>query len=302
MDKLSAMTAFVRVVEAGTFTKAADSLGVRKAQVTRLVQSLEEQLKILLLNRTTRRVSVTSDGAVYYDRAVRVLDAIQELESSMSTSKASPRGKLRIEVPTALANCILIPSLADFLARYPDINIDIGVSDKPVDLVRESVDCVLRAGAVTDPSLVARRIGDIRRIVCAAPSYLRRFGTPQHPSDFENAQHHVIRQFPRADEDGMCELQRANERHLVSVQCTVAVNDATSMLAAGLAGLGIVRTTPFMAAPHLADGRLVLLLPDWSAGVWPLHVVYPPNRHVSARLRVFIDWAADLFARELTKR
>src|SRR5262249_52280822 len=147
---LSAMKAFVRVIEAGNFTKAADSLGVPKTQVSRLVQSLEADLKTLLLNRTTRRVSVTPDGGAYYERAARVLDDIEELEPRMSDAKVAPRGKLRIDCPSAIANLILIPGLADFRALYPDIHVDIGISDKPVDLIAENVDCVIRAGEVTD--------------------------------------------------------------------------------------------------------------------------------------------------------
>jgi DNA-binding transcriptional LysR family regulator len=299
MDKLSAMKAFVRVVESGTFTKAADSLGVPKAQVTRLVQSLEQELKTLLLNRTTRRVTVTAEGAAYYDRAVRVLDEIEELESSMTHAKVNPRGKLRIDASSSVANLLLIPAIEDFCIRYPEIQIDIGVSDRPVDLIGENVDCVLRAGEVKDPSLVARRIGEIQRIVCASPKYLKRFGVPQHPSDLENERHRIVNYFSHGGDRLTYVLQRGQERYEVNARSIIAVNDSNSMLAAGLAGLGIARTAPFMAAPHLAAGTLQVVLPEWSAGTWPLHVVYPPNRHVSARLRVFIDWAADLFARTL---
>ncbi|MDM0022263.1 LysR family transcriptional regulator [Variovorax saccharolyticus] len=299
MDKFSAMRAFVRVVEAGTFTKAADSLGVPKGQMSRLVQLLEEELKTQLLNRTTRRVTVTPDGAAYYDRAVRLLDDLEELESSMSQAKATPRGMLRVDAPSAIASLILIPALPDFCARYPDIHIDVGVSDKPVDLIGENVDCVLRAGEVTDRSLVARRIGEIDRFVCASPAYLKRHGMPQHPSDLEDGRHHVISYFAHGTERSTYVLQRGGEQYEVHSRSAVAVNDSGAMLAAGLAGLGIARTAPFMAAPHLAAGTLTAVLPEWSAGAWPLYVVYPPNRHVSVKLRVFIDWAAELFARTL---
>ena len=150
MDKLSAMRAFVRVVEAGTFTRAADSLGAPKAQVSRLVQSLEEELKTRLLNRTTRRVAVTADGAAYYDRASRLLTELEELESSLSRAKVAARGRLRIDTSSSIASLIVIPALPGFYARYPDIQIDVGVSDKPTDLIGENIDCVIRAGEVTD--------------------------------------------------------------------------------------------------------------------------------------------------------
>src|SRR2546423_8182380 len=195
MDKLSAMQAFVAVVEAGTFTKAADNMGLPKPTVTRLVQSLEAQLDTLLLNRTTRRVTVTQDGAAYYDRAVRLLSEIDELESSMSRAKSNPRGRLRIDVGSTVAQLLLIPNLPDFYARYPNIQIDLGVSDRPVDLIGENVDCVLRGGELTDQSLVARRIGEFHLVVCAAPSYLKRSGVPQHPTDLEGERHQLVHYF-----------------------------------------------------------------------------------------------------------
>ncbi|MDM0086292.1 MULTISPECIES: LysR family transcriptional regulator [unclassified Variovorax] len=299
MDKFSAMRAFVRVVEAGNFTKAADSVGVPKGQMSRLVLLLEKELKTQLLNRTTRRVTVTADGAAYYERAVRLLDELDELESSLSRAKAAPRGRLRVDAPSAIASLILIPALPDFCARYPDIHVDVGVSDKPIDLIGENVDCVLRAGEIADPSLVARRIAEIDRIVCASPAYLARHGVPQHPSDLESDRHHAISYFSHGSERLTYVLQRGAEQYEVHARSSVAVNDSGAMLAAGLAGLGIARTAPFMAAPHLAAGTLTAVLPEWSAGAWPLYVVYPPHRHVSVKLRVFIDWVADLCARTL---
>ena len=241
MDKLSAMKAFVRVVEAGTFTKAADSLGVPKAQMTRLVQSLEEELKTLLLNRTTRRVTVTQEGSAYYERAVRLLDQIDELESSMTHAKVHPRGKLRIDISPPLANLILIPELDDFCARYPDVQIDIGIGERPVDLIGENVDCVLRAGAVTDLSLVARRIAEVRRLVCASPKYLKRFGVPKHPSDLEDGGHRVITYFDFSHDRVTYRMRRGDELYEVNPRSTVALNDSSAMLAAAIAGLEIGR-------------------------------------------------------------
>src|SRR5262249_8951136 len=215
MDKLSAMRAFVRVVESGNFTKAAESLGVPKAQVSRLVQSLENELETLLVNRTSRRVTLTAEGGAYYERAARVLDDIEELESRLSHAKVTPRGKLRIDCPSAIANLILIPALEDFCARYPDILIDIGISDRPVDLIGENVDCVLRAGDVTDQSLVVRRIGEIHRLVFASPAYLKRRGLPRHPSDLEGDHHRVITYFAHGSERLTYALQRDDERYEV---------------------------------------------------------------------------------------
>ena len=300
MDKLGAMKTFVRVVEAGTFTKAADSLGIPKAQVTRLVQLLEGELKTLLLNRTTRRVTVTTEGAAYYERAQRVLEEIEEIESSMAHARTNPRGRLRIDVMSPIANLVLVPAMAEFCARYPDIEIDIGVNDRLIDLIGDNVDCVLRAGEVKDQSLVARRVGEIRRVLCASPVYLKRVGVPQQPSDLERDPHRVITYFPRGSERLNYVLRRGDERYELLARSTIAVSDSTTLLAAGLAGLGVTLSATFMAAPHVAAGSLQIVLPDWSAGVAPLYVVYPPNRHVSAKLRVFIDWVAELFARGAT--
>jgi len=298
MDKLTAMQAFVRVVEAGTFTKAADTLGMPKPTVTRLVQSLEQQLETLLLNRTTRRVTVTADGAAYYDRAVRLLADIHELESSMTKAKVSPKGRLRIDVGTSVGTLLLIPALPDFQARYPDIQIDLGVSDRPVDLIGENVDCVLRGGELTDQSLVARRVGEFHLIMCASPAYIKRHGVPTHPTDLEDERHSMVNYFShRTGRVFPINFTRNGETIEVLGRHALSVNDSSASLAAGLAGLGIVRTATFMAAPHLATGALQPVLLDWCADTIPIHVVYPPNKHLSSKLRVFVDWVAELFAR-----
>lgn len=298
MDRLAAMQAFVKVVESGTFTKAADVLGLPKPTVTRLVQTLEAHLQTKLLNRTTRRVTVTADGAAYFDQALRLLGEIDELESSMTRAKASPRGRLRIDVGASVGQLLLIPALPDFHARYPDIQIDLGVSDRPVDLIGENVDCVLRGGEITDQSLVARRIGEFHTILCATPGYLKRYGVPKHPSALEDGDHKVVRYLShRTGRPYPLTFRNGKEELEINGHYTVAVNDSTANLTAGLAGLGLVRTATFMAAPHLASGALVPVLLDWCSESIPLYVVYPPNRHLSAKLRVFVDWVAELFAR-----
>lgn len=298
MDKFAAMQTFVRVVEAGTFTKAADLLGLPKATVTRLVQTLESHLQTKLLNRTTRRVTVTADGAAYFDRALRLLSEMDELESSMSHAKASPRGRLRIDVGAAVGQLLLIPALPDFHARYPDIQIDLGVSDRPVDLIGENVDCVLRGGEITDQSLVARRIGEFHTILCASPAYLKRYGAPKHPTELEDGDHRIVRYLShRTGRPYPLQFRQGERQFEINGRYTVAVNDSTANLTAGLAGLGLVRTATFMAQPHIASGALVPVLLDWCNESIPLYVVYPPNRHLSAKLRVFVDWVAELFAR-----
>lgn len=298
MDKFVAMQAFVRVVEAGTFTKAADLLTMPKPTVTRLVQSLEAHLDTKLLNRTTRRVTVTADGAAYYDRALRLLNEIDELESNMTRAKVNPRGRLRVDVGSPVGQLLLIPALPDFYAKYPNIQIDLGVSDRPVDLISENVDCVLRGGEITDQSLVARRIGEFHSVICATPAYLKRHGMPKHPSDLESDAHTVVNYFShRTGRIYPYTFVKDGERVEVIGSHRLSVNDSNAGLAAGLAGLGIIWTTSFMAQSHIQAGLLQPILLDWCADSLPIHVVYPPNRHLSTKVRVFVDWVAELFAR-----
>ncbi len=266
MDKFQAMQAFVRVVEAGNFTKAADSMALPKPTVTRLIQTLETELQTKLLHRTTRRVSVTPDGAAYYDRATRLLGELDELESSMSHAKANPKGRLRVDVPASLGLAVIIPALPDFHARYPGIQLDLGVSDRTVDLIGENIDCVVRGGELSDQSLVARRIGEAYSLMCATPAYLARHGVPRHPTDLEDG--HVL----------------------------IRYDDANAYVAAGLAGLGVIHALTFLVQGQISSGALQPLLAEWCCEPTPIYVVYPPNRHLSAKLRVFVDWIAELFA------
>lgn len=297
MDKFSAMQAFVRVVEAGTFTKAADSMAMPKATVTRLIQTLEKELDTKLLNRTTRRVTVTADGAAYFERAGRLLSDMEELESSMSRAKASPRGRLKVDVPSSLGLTVIIPALPEFYARYPDIQLDLGVSDRPVDLLAENVDCVIRGGEITDQSLVARRIGEFYLVSCASPAYLKRHGKPKHPTELEN-NHKLIRYAsPRNGKMYSFEYYRDGETITLDGRHLLSVNDSRAGVVAALAGLGVLHTATFLVQDHISSGELEPLFTEWCGGAVPLHVVYPPNRHLSNKVRVFVDWIAELFAR-----
>jgi DNA-binding transcriptional LysR family regulator len=300
MDQLAAMRAFVRVVEAGTFTRAASTLGMPKPTVTKLVQSLEAHIRTKLLNRTTRRVTVTPDGAAYYERVVRLLNDLDELDGSMTSSQSTPSGRLRVDVSASMALLILIPALPQFHALYPDIRLDLGVSDRPVDLIGENVDCVVRGGQITDQSLIARRIGSFSFVTCAAPSYLQRYGEPRHPQDLENG-HFVVGYFrARSGRSKPMLFTNNEEQHEVSGHSLVCVNDGNAYVAAGLAGLGIIQAPHFMVDHHIASGALRPVLPGWGAHTLPLHVVYPPNRHVSNRVRVFVDWVAQLLGEART--
>ena len=290
------MQAFVRVVEAGTFTKAADSLELPKATVTRLIQTLETHLRTRLLNRTTRRVTVTPDGAAYYERALRLLTDLDELESAMSSARARPQGRIRVDVPSSLGTHVLLPAMHQFHERYPEIQIDLGVSDRPVDLIGDNIDCVIRGGEITDQSLVARRIGELGFVCCAAPSYLARHGRPSHPLELADASHRVVPFVsPRTGRPLALEFVKGDERHEVSpAHYVVSVNDTVAHVNAGVAGLGVVQPPAFMVRELIEQGRLEALLPDWQAPVVPVYVVYPPNRHLSTKVRVFVDWVVEM--------
>ncbi len=298
MDQIQAMRIFVRVVEAGTFTRAADSLNLPKATVTKHVQALEERLRVKLLNRTTRRVTVTPDGAAYYDRTVRLLTDLDDIEASMTNARANPRGRLRIDVGTSVAQLLIIPHLAEFHARYPDIQVDLGVSDRTVDLIGDNVDCVIRGGELSDQSLVARRIGNLEFITAAAPAYLERKGTPTHPLEIEEKHASVIYFSPQSGRHYPLEFRRGDESIDITGPYQLSVNESNAYVTSIVAGLGIGQITSWQAQRYLASGALVQLLPDWTQPLLPVYVVYPPNRHLSAKVRAFVDWAAELFQRE----
>ncbi|HEX8589506.1 LysR family transcriptional regulator [Pseudomonas sp.] len=295
MDRFDAMQAFVRVVETGSFTKAAGTLHMSKTTVTQLVQQLEARLRVKLLNRTTRRVNVTADGAVFYERALRVLADLDDAETGLSSAAAAPRGRLRVDVPSPFARMVLIPALPDFHARYPDIQIDLGVSDRMIDLIGENVDCVVRGGELTDQSLMARHITDLKLGVYASPAYLQRAGTPHHPRDLEAAHHSIVGyRWARTGQLFPMVLQQGGETVQVQSRYLLTVDDGNAYLAAGLAGMGALWLPQYMAEPSVRRGELVALFEDWQLESMPMYVAFPPNRHISIKLRVFIDWVVEL--------
>jgi DNA-binding transcriptional LysR family regulator len=296
-NQMQAMRVFVRVVEAGTFTNAANSLRLPKPTVTKLVQGLESHLRIKLLNRTTRRVTVTPDGSAYYERVVRLLGDLEDIESSVTHAQSKPRGRLRIDSGAGITTYVLLPALPSFLEKYPDIAVECGVSDRPADLIGDNVDCVLRGGPLMEPSLVARHIGDMRWLTCATPAYLAKHGRPTHPTDLERG--HVLAGyfFPRSGRMRPLHFERDGKRFEIPPNPRVAVNDSAAHLASLRAGLGLGQVISFMVSASGARNELVPVLEEWQPEPLPIHVLYPANRHLSSKVRVFIDWAAELFAK-----
>ena len=295
MNKLQAMEVFVQVVDCGSFTKAADALQLPKATVSTLVQSLETTLSAKLLHRTTRQVTVTSDGAAYYERCVRILSDVRDAEESLSRHRLSPSGRLRVDAPTGLSSEILLPALPDFFERYPDITMELGSSDRPVDLVEEGVDCAVRGGELVDLSLIARRVGVVNFVTCASPAYIERFGMPEHPRDLER--HRCVNYFSaKTGKIYNWDFTRDGERIELALPGVIALNDSNAYIEAGLSGLGIIFMADYLLTGHLATGRAVRLLPEWRSDPLPVHIVYPQNRHLSAKVRVFVEWVSELFA------
>ncbi len=296
MDQLLAMRVFARVVESGGFSKAADALNMPRPSVTKLVQALEAHLQVRLLNRTTRRVALTSDGAAYYERSTRLLAELDELEASVGNARDNPRGRLRVDVSSTLADMVLLPSLPGFLARYPDLQVELSLGDRIVDLVGDNVDCAIRGGELEDSTLVARRIAELPWVTCASPDYLRRHGTPTAPDDLARGHFGIGYLLAHSGRVATLDLARGDEHLTLRLPHRVLVNDAQAAVVAACAGLGVVQTLRFMAQPHIDAGKLQPIVEHWSGSPLPFHVVYPQNRHMSARLRVFVDWVAELFA------
>lgn len=294
MNKLQAMEVFVRVVESGGITRAADSLRLPKATATTLIQKLEAALGVKLLNRTTRQISVTPDGAAYYERCVAILAAVRETEESLAQRHATPSGQLRVNVPTLIARSVIVPALPGFFERYPEIELELGCSERRADLIEEGIDCALWTGELEDSSLVARRIGELYFATCAAPSYLARHGQPRHPDDL--VRHRCINHFlPRTGKIVDWVFAKGNQRIQVSLDGHIALDDENSYVAAAEAGLGIAQIPAFVLKDAMERGSLELVLADWFPEPMPLNLVYPQNRHLSGKIRVFVDWIAELF-------
>jgi DNA-binding transcriptional LysR family regulator len=279
MDDLTGMRAFVRVVESGSFTRAAELLKMPKSTLTTAIQTLEADLRIKLLNRTTRRVVVTPDGAAYYERLVRVLDEFDDLNGSVASAQASPSGRLRVEMGGTIAQHIVIPALPEFQGRYPDIRIELSISDRQVDLISENVDCVVRAGTLREPSLIARHLADMAIVTCAAPSYIACYGRPTDPAELE-AEHLAV-SYMNALTGQYFPFNFTRDGTRVEVRCRnrFSVSEGAAYVSAGLAGLGVIQVPLFMVREAIATGTLVTLLDDWKAAPRPLYLVYPQTGH-----------------------
>ncbi len=292
MDRFQEMQVFVRVAERGSFTQAAEDLQLPRATVSNLVQRLEARLGVRLLERTTRTVRTTPDGEAYRQRCQRLLSDLEEADGLFR--QADPKGLLRVNLQGTLARRFVVPALPDFLARHPLLELQIGEDDRLVDLVREGVDCVLRAGQLRDSSLVARRVARLQQVTCASPAYLERFGVPDTLSAL--AGHRAVNYVSSATGQPLpLEFTVGDEVRTVLLPGTVSVTGADVYAGAALAGLGLVQVPRYRVAEELASGQLREVLANAPVPDLPVSVLYPQSRQLSVRVRVFVQWIAGLF-------
>ncbi|MGF6774288.1 LysR family transcriptional regulator for bpeEF and oprC [Paraburkholderia sp. GAS199] len=294
IDRITAMRTFIRIVDMNSFTRGAESLNIPRATATTIVQNLEALLGTSLLIRTTRRLSVTAEGAAYYERSAQILADIDEMEASLRSATENLTGRLRIEMPGAVASALVLPALDDFHARYPNLDLAIGVSNRTVDLVAQAVDCSIQLGELPDSNLIARQLGTLEHVTCASPAYLARMGTPVSLRDLED--HLAVNcMSPDSGREVDFDFEVDGEAHKVKVNGFVKVSDEQAYLTCGLQGLGMIQPARIAAQPYLDSGQLREVLPQWKPVPMPVSVAYVKNRRVSPRVRAFVDWLAELF-------
>jgi DNA-binding transcriptional LysR family regulator len=294
MNQLDAMQIFARVAELAGFTRAADSLGLPKASVSTAVQQLETLLGTRLLHRTTRRVQLTQDGQMFYERCKDLLADIDELQT-LFQQESQLRGRLRVDMPSGVARNLVVPQLRQFLQQHPQLELELSSTDRRVDLVREGFDCVLRVGTLTDSSLVARPLGKFRIVNCASPAYLARYGTPKTLADL--ASHQLIHYVPLlgAKSEGFEYFDGDGYRNL-AMAGAITVNNSEAYQAACLAGLGITQVPLVGVRTLLAQRLLIEVLPQYPAEPMPVSLLYANRRNLPKRVQVFMNWLAQAMA------
>lgn len=292
-NKFDLLRSFVRVTEVGSFTQAAALLGLQKASVSEHVRALEELVGARLLHRTTRKVQPTHDGMALFERCKDLLSDMDELEGMFRRDDAALSGRLRVDMPTAVAHKIVMPHLAEFVARYPHVQIEISSADRRVDVVREGFDCVLRVGDTVDPSLIARKLGAFQMVNCASPAYLKQYGTPQSPDDL--AMHQLVHYTPVLGmRSSGFEYVVDGKTIAITMSGAVTVNNVEAYEAACLGGLGIVQSPLSGLREHIKHGRLVSILPQFIPAPMTVSLLYSHRRHLPQRVRIFMDWLAEL--------
>lgn len=289
MDRIDLFRVFARVVECANFTRAADTLGMPRSSVSAAIQELEGRLGARLLHRTTRKVTPTQDGAALYERCLRLIADVEETENLFRHTSVGPGGTLRVDMPGRIGRLIVAPELPSFLAMYPQINIDLGVTDRTVNLVEENVDCVLRVGTLHDSGLIARTIGNLPLINVASPAYLSLYGRPHTPADLK---HHQSINYASPSNGRIAPWEWVEDETIktLAMHGRVTVNSAEAYIACCIAGLGLIQIPAYDVQPYLYTGELIEVLPDYLAAPMPMTLLYPHRQHLSRRLQVFADW------------
>ncbi|EKP5053046.1 LysR family transcriptional regulator [Salmonella enterica] len=292
MDKIYAMKLFVRVAERESFSRAAEDIGLPKGSVSRQIQALEHQLGIRLLHRTTRRVQLTQDGMVYYERAKDLLSNLDELDCLFQPDPASISGKIRVDIPPGLTNSLIMPRLPTFLHQYPGIALELCSSDRQVDLLREDFDCVVRTEPLHAPGILTRLLGKLTRVNCASPQYLARFGYPENLDDL--ASHAVVHYSltPGVSSPGFA-FETPRGMQWVKIGGMLTVNSTETWHTACLAGLGIIQTPRIAVREALRAGTLIEILPQYRAAPLPVTLHYPHRRNLSRRVHLFMVWLTE---------
>ncbi|HOI52673.1 MAG TPA: LysR family transcriptional regulator [Azonexus sp.] len=303
MNPLDAMQVFVRVAEVASFTRAADSLGVPKASVSLAVQQLESRVGARLLQRTTRRVQLTPDGQAYLARCLDLLADMDELDQMFRDDESGVHGRLRVDLPLAVARDLVMPHLPEFLARHPGIALELGSTDRRVDLIGEGFDCVLRVGPLADSSLVARHLGYFRQSNCASPAYLERHGVPASPEALLAGHRIVHYSSTLGDKPAGFEFidPASGELREQRLPASLVVNNSDAYRAACLAGLGIIQAPVHGMQSLLDAGRLVEILPGYRAPALPVTLLYGNRRHLAKRVRLFMNWLAEVLRPSLSE-
>jgi DNA-binding transcriptional LysR family regulator len=293
MNRLDAMQSFVRVAELASFTKAADSLGLPKASISTSVQQLESLLNTRLLHRTTRKVQLTQDGQVYYERCKDLLADMDELEGLFQQGASNLSGRLRVDMPSSMAKNLIIPRLPELLTKHPQLQIEISSTDRRVDVIREGFDCVIRVGKLSDSSLIARPLGKLELLNCVSPDYIAHVGTPQTLDDLASHQlvHYVT---TLGSKSPGFEYTEKDDVKFIAMAGNITVNNSDAYSAACLAGFGIAQIPRIGAQDYLAQGKLVEVLKDYRAQAMPVSLIYPNRRNLSRRVQVFMDWVTTL--------
>lgn len=298
MEPYAGIAVFTRVAETGSFSAAARDLGLSKSAVSKRVAALENRLGARLINRTTRRLSLTEVGAAFYERAVRILAEMEEAEQAISRLHGEPRGTLRVNMPMSFGIGHVAPALADFMARYPDLRVAMELTDRRVDLIEEGVDLAIRIAELPDSSFIARRLAPARRVVCASPDYWRRHGRPRHPTDL--ADHSCLIYTYLSALSAQREWRFKGPKGPVSVRVSgcLEANNGDALRDAALAGLGVYLAPTFIVGDDLWAGRLEEVLSDYEDSRLSVYAVYPHRQHLSAKVRAFVDFLVERFGPE----